>query len=196
MRYRADITAGSLKVAESRIIADMLLRGIDEEAWREAIVKRNILQVRNIATAIRIARLIHARLALVKADLWKFIRDDSNIVATQAVFAAAIKHSALLGDFLDLVVREQYRLFNKTLPKSLWDGYLEGCRSRDGEMPLWTESTRERLRSTVFQTLSQAGYLESTKTLILQPVHISAQVISYLQDHNEEYVLRCIQVSP
>lgn len=196
MRYRADITAGSLKVAESRIIADMLLRGIDEEAWREAIVQRNILQVRNIATAIRIARLIRARLALVEADLWKFIRDDSNIVATHAVLSAAIKHSALLGDFLDLVVREQFRLFNKALSKSLWDDYLEGCRSRDGEMPLWTESTRERLRSTVFQTLSQAGYLESTKTLILQPVHISAQVISYLQDHNEEYVLRCLQVSP
>ena len=31
MRYRADITAGSLKVPESRIIADMLLRGIGEE---------------------------------------------------------------------------------------------------------------------------------------------------------------------
>ena len=58
MRYRADITAGSLKVAESRIIADMLLRGIGEQAWREAIIKQNILQARNPATAIRIARLV------------------------------------------------------------------------------------------------------------------------------------------
>jgi hypothetical protein len=57
MRYRADITVGSLKVPESRIIADMLLRGIGEHAWREDIVKQNVLQARNPATAIRIARL-------------------------------------------------------------------------------------------------------------------------------------------
>lgn len=31
VRYKADITAGTLKVPESRIIADLLLQGIDEE---------------------------------------------------------------------------------------------------------------------------------------------------------------------
>ena len=29
MRYKADITAGSLKVHESRIIADLMLRGVN-----------------------------------------------------------------------------------------------------------------------------------------------------------------------
>jgi len=129
-------------------------------------------------------------------ELWKLVRDGSNIVATHAVLAAAIKHSALLGDFLDLVVREQYRIFSKTLSKSLWENYLEGCRSRDPEMPVWNESTHKRLRSTIFQILSQAGYLENTRTLRLQPVHISPQVVRYLQDHEEGYVLRCIEVSP
>lgn len=196
MRYSADITAGSLKIAESRIIADMLLRGIREQAWREAIIKQNILQARNPATAIRIARLVRMRLELMNTELWKLVRDSSNIVATHALLAAAVKHSALLGDFLDLVVREQYRIFSKILSKSLWGNYLDNCRSRDPEMPLWNESTRRRLRSSVFQILSQAGYLESTRTLRLQPVHISPQVVHYLQNHEEGYVLRCIQVSP
>jgi len=30
MRYHADLTAGSLKVPESRVVADLLLRGVDE----------------------------------------------------------------------------------------------------------------------------------------------------------------------
>ena len=132
----------------------------------------------------------------MNTELWKLIRDGSNNVAIHALLAAAVKHSALLGDFLDLVVREQYRIFSKTLSKSLWENYLGSCRSRDPEMPLWNESTRRRLRSSVFQILSQAGYLESTRTLRLQPVHISPQVVRYLQDHEEGYVLRCIQVSP
>jgi hypothetical protein len=37
MRYHADITAGSLKVPESRIIADPLLRDCDQEAWSAAL---------------------------------------------------------------------------------------------------------------------------------------------------------------
>jgi len=35
MRYKADLTAGALKVAESRIIAGLLLRDVDDEGWHE-----------------------------------------------------------------------------------------------------------------------------------------------------------------
>jgi hypothetical protein len=116
-------------------------------------------------------------------------------VAVHAVLAAAVKHSPLLGDFLDLVVRDQFRLFNPKLSNAIWDDYLDGCRGRDAEMPLWHESTRRRLRSSGFETLAQAGYLADTKSLKLQPVHISRQVIDYLRDHDEAYVLRCLLVS-
>jgi len=130
------------------------------------------------------------------ADLWKLVRDGSSVVATQACLAAAIKHSPLLGDFLDLVVREQFRLFRPKLSKPLWEDYLTDCRGRDPEMPVWNDSTRRRLRSSVFQMLAQAGYLESTRTLKLQPVYIASEVLQYLQDHRETYELRCMQVSP
>ena len=124
------------------------------------------------------------------------MRDGTSTVASQALLAAAIKHSPLLGDFLDGVVREQYRLFHPTLSKQLWEDYLENCRSRDPDMPQWNDSTRRRLRSSVFQMLTQAGFLESTKTLKLQPVHLAPQVVQYLQERNEAYVLRCMQVCP
>lgn len=181
---------------ESRIIADLLLRGVDEEGWREAMIQQNVLQARNPATASRLTRLLRGRLALMDADLWRLVRDGTGTVASHAVLATAIKHSLLLGDFLDLVVREQYRLFRPFLSNALWEDYLNDCRGRDPDMPLWKESTRRRLRSSVFQALAQAGFLENTKTLKLQPVHIAPQVLRYLQDRNEEYVLRCIQVVP
>lgn len=55
MRYHADITAGSLKVPESRIIADLLLRDCDQEAWNVALYTNNLLQTRSPATAKRLA---------------------------------------------------------------------------------------------------------------------------------------------
>jgi hypothetical protein len=129
-------------------------------------------------------------------DLWKLVRDGSGKVAAHAILAAAVKHSTLLGDFLDLVVGEQYRLFSTTLTNKLWAEYLEGCRERDPDMPMWTETTSMRLRSSVFQILAQAGYIENTRSLRLQTVHIAEQVLRFLKANHEEYVLRCIQVAP
>ena len=196
MKYKADITAGSLKVPESRIIADLLLRGVDAQGWQETLIKQNVLQAHNPATATRLARLIRGRLQLMTVDLWRLVRDGTGIVATHAVLATAIKHSRLLGDFLDLVVREQYRLFSSTLSYRLWESFLDDCRGRDPDMPVWHESTRRRLRSAVFQTLAQAGYIADIRSLKLQVVYIATPVLRYLQDHNEQYVLRCLQVAP
>ncbi len=128
-------------------------------------------------------------------DLWRLVRDGNGDVATHATLAAAIKHSHLIGDFLDLVVREQIRLFSAKLSNAMWNDYLVDCRGRDPEMPEWNESTRNRLRSSVFQTLAQAGFIENTKTLKIQNVHIADQVLNYLKSRREDYVLRCIQVA-
>jgi len=196
MRYRADITAGSLKVPESRIIADLLLKGVNAKAWEEKILKDNILQTRTAATAVRLSRLIRKRLELMKPELWRLVWEGTGLIAVHAVLAAALKHSPLLGDFLDLVVREQYRLFSTALSNKLWEEYLNDCRGREPEMPVWNESTRNRLRSSVFQILAQAGYIENTRSKKLQTVHIASQVIRYLEKYNEHYVLRCIQVAP
>ena len=100
------------------------------------------------------------------------------------------------GDFIDLVVRDQYRTFKETLSRRLWADYIQDCRGRDPEMPQWNETTRRRLRSSVFQMLAQAGYIENTRSLKLQTVHIADQVLRYLKANQEEYVLSCIQVSP
>jgi hypothetical protein len=78
-------------------------------------------------------------------DLWKLVRDGKGSVATHAVFAAAVKHSPLLGDFLEIVVGDQYRLFSTALSNKLFADYLEGCLQRDPEMPQWNETTRKRL---------------------------------------------------
>jgi len=196
MRYGAEITAGALKLSESRVMAGLLLRGASAEEWRKAIYHDNLLLTRSPRTAKRLAVLIRGRLALVEAPLWQLIRDGSVKEATHACLAAAIKASPLVGDFLDLVVRDAYRTFKATLSLTLWTDYLADCRGRDPAMPLWNESTINRLRSSVFTILAEAGYIDHTKTRNLQVVHIVEPVLRYLEQHDERYVLRCLQVAP
>ncbi len=62
-------------------------------------------------------------------------------------------------------------------------------------MKPWSDLTVARVRSSVFQILAQAGYVESTKNLRLQTVFVADSVVKYLKNHEEDGVLRCIQIS-
>lgn len=193
--YTADLTGGSLKLAESRVIADLLLNRVSSEAWKDAIYTRNVLKARRPATAQRLGNLIRSRLETMGPELWKLVRDGNGTVAAHAALAAAVKHSCLLGDFLRFVVQDHFRLSREALSHRAWEQYLEGCHERDPHMPNWGEATARRLRSSVFQTLAQAGFIADTKSLRLQTVHIADDVLRYLAAEHEDYVLRCIQVS-
>ena len=196
VRYKADIANCSLKIPESRVIAGLLLNGMDDQQWHDAIVVRNVLQKRSPGTAIRQASLIRGRLVAMGRELWELVRDGSNPVATHAVLAAAIKHSALLGDFLDITVREAFRMFRPDLPRKLWIDFVEGCHDRDPFMPEWQESTINKLGDSVYRILQEVGYIGENPRYHLHPVRISAEVLAYLREHDEAHVLRCIQVSP
>jgi hypothetical protein len=194
-RYQANFTKASLLIPESRIVAGLLLKKIDEDQWHQAIVVDNVLQKRTQNTATTQANLIRNRLNTMGPELWALVREGGKSVATHAVFAATIKFSPLLGDFLDLVVREQFRRFENALRPPLWDNYLESCHERDPDMPSWSGSTRAKLRQNAIRMLAEAGYLHDTKALRLQRVQISPEVISYLKGHEETYVIKCIQAS-
>ena len=71
--------------------------------------------------------------------------------------------------------------------------------AKEGRKPTWVAQQvgySPHLRSSVFQILAQAGYVGNTRTLRLHSVHIASQMLDYLTDRHEHYVLRCIQVGP
>lgn len=194
-RYKADIAGGALKLQESRVVAGLLLDGVTDAEWKHAIEIDNVLQKRSPGTAKRQASLMRLRLEMMKPELWELVRDGSKIIATHALFAAAIKHSTLLGDFLDLMVRNQFRMFRQDLPRKLWLDFIEKCHDHEPNMPEWRDSTTNKLGDTVYQILAEVEYLMDNKKYILQPVRISSEVMTYLRDNEEDYVIRCIQVS-
>ena len=192
--YSADITAGSLKLRESRLIAGLLLDSVSDDDFRKEIVERNVLQARSPATAIRLARLIKSRLVGFDSELWRIVRDGEKALATQALLAAAMKHSALLCDFIDLCLRDEYRLLHTELSKSLWPPFLLGCAARDPAVSKWSESTRRRLRSSVFDILAQAGFLSDTRKRHLQHFVLLPELRSYLAARSDYKLLNCLQL--
>ena len=127
--YKANITAGALLVSESRKIADLMIREVSAEEWKKSVEDKNILQKLSVSSSKRVASFIRARLELMTPELWKMVRDGDAVLATQALFASAIKHCRILGDYLDFVVREQFKKLEDRLTPALWDEFVLSCKT-------------------------------------------------------------------
>lgn len=193
-RYTSSVANGALYLRESRLVAELLLHNVTAAEWKDAIYQENILQIKSPQFARKVGNLCRARLKLVSSELKQLVKDGSKEVATHACLAASIKHSFLLGDFLDLQLRELYCTGERELKNSTWEKYLDACYSRDPKMPSWGNSTLRALKSSVFKLLAQAGYVESTTDFTLNSVFISKEVLRQLEADDESYVFRCITV--
>ena len=195
MHYKANITAGALFVPESRKIADLMLEEVGPDEWKQVIEGQNILQRLSPASSIRIANFIRSRLRLMTPDLWELIKNGDSVTATQACLAAAIKHCRVLGDYLDIVVRGQFNKLEDRLTPRLWEDFLLGCRQRDPEMDEFPSTTAKKMRTNIHRILNEAGYLSGGRKWLLQRVDILPEIMRYLKDNDEEYILKCMQVT-
>lgn len=194
-KYNGEIVAGSLLKMESRKIARLLLDNANPDAWHQAIVIDNVLQKRSPATAKRQARLIKHRLSLMEPELWNLIVLGSSDVVVQALLAAAIKHSPLLGDFMDTVIRQHWRTFIKKLDNKDWKAFIETCVQIDPGIEKWTASTRAKLMQVIFRILAESKYVDNTKNLRLLPVSVIPEIRQYLLKNSEHRILHCMEVT-
>ena len=196
MRYRADITAGSLKVKESRVIADLLLRGVPPQGKKGGAVQRQCPAGPQPDDRAAAELLLRKRLATMDADLWKLVRDGS---VKWPLTPAWPRRQAQppLGRLprsrgpgaVPALQRERSRI-------TLWDDYIEDCRGRDPDMPMERVARSPGSGPRSSRSSPRPATSRAPGPCKLQTVHIAKQVLHYLEEHDEEYVLRCIQVGP
>jgi hypothetical protein len=193
-KYSANLVRAGLIIPETRIIAQLMLAGVSGQAWHTHIVIDNILQTKTRNTSLTYASLARCRLNTMTPELWTLVAEGSLAVATQAVTAATVKYSPLLGDFMRYVLTEEYRLGEKQLRPKLWPQYIEQCHAREPQMPVFSATTEQKLRQNAMRILCEAGYLSDTKARVLQQVHLEPELLHYLRTKEESYVLECLQV--
>jgi hypothetical protein len=192
--YNAEISAGSLLLNESREIARFLLRGGTNEDWYQALVVDNILQKKSPSTAKRMAKLIRNRLECTDAEHWQLVVDPDREVAVQALLVAAVKHSSLLKDFINQVVRGYFRTFKRQLTKGDWRVFMTQCENLDPVVSGWSESTQRKLGQVIFRILAESGYLDSARNKNISPIHVTSKIRQYLLEHDQDNILHCLEI--
>jgi len=194
--YKTDLAGVALKPHESRIIATWLLGGfgdVSDASWQKLIYADNAVQISGRSTLRRQSNLLRARLSLVSPELLSLIVEGSYRETIHACLAAAIKHSKLLGDFLDIVVRREYASGGRELDLYHWRTFLEACKLRDPNMGDWLPSSSTRIRTTVMSILHEADLVDRGKPVIIKPPVYEKAVIDILEQDGESWCLCCMR---
>ncbi len=190
--YPANFTKASLLIPESRTIAGLLLQNPTPAEWKQQVFDENVLQRRTRNSAETAANLIRSRLNTMDEKLWEFVHKGSKELATQAVLAATVKYSPLLGDYLREVYQRERKQFADQLRPTSWDQFIEDCHNRVPDLPVRSESTQAKLKQNAFRMLAEAGLIEDTKSMAIRRMLLAPQLKQYLVSRKEDYVLKCL----
>lgn len=193
--YQNDLTGGSLMVRESRVVAELLLKGVSDEEWLEAIQVENVLQKKSPASAKRNARTIRLRLEDLEPEFWKALRDGDDELATQVSFCAALERNPLLMEFMESVLQDAYATHSEALDYYQWTDFLSDCANKDPSIHDWKESSKKKMGQVVFCMLAEMGFLNNTRSFKLQTVRIRPEVKMLLDDHYKHRIKLCMEVS-
>lgn len=191
-RYNAEIVAGDLLPRETQIVAELWARGLSTKEISQRIRAENLLQKRTAATGVREGRLILNRLSFADPELISLILDTNRQIGIQASLVLAIEHNRLIGDFLQRVIRERWRVFETKLRPSDWEDFLDVCEQFNPEIRDWKPVTRAKVGQVVKRILVQAGYLEGKRDHRIIPAVLTPEIRRYLTKHEKDYILDCM----
>jgi len=193
--YNSEISRGSLMPLESRRVAKFLLTEPKKNEWTHAIEKENILQKDTPETARRQAKLIRKRLLTLDKAGWELISERENEVTNQLLFAAAIKDSKLLGDFMLNLYASRQRRMETSISPSNWEDFLTECAHYDPSVLEWNKYTKSKSFNSIINILVEAKYLDDAKTMKLTPQSLHPHVKRYLLERDENYIVECLERS-
>lgn len=191
--YDSDLIGGSLMVRESRIVAELMLSGVDDTAWKAAIMDENRLQKARPASAKRMARAIRKRLERLPPSIWQVLRDGDDQLATQVTFCAALARNLLLMEFLETVVADAFVIQSETLEPYQWDDFLADRSHRDPAITGWTASSRRKMGQVAFRMLCEVGLMSNNRNRKLRPLLLRSEVEELLEQHHLERLLCCLR---
>ncbi|MGM0783579.1 MAG: DUF1819 family protein [Pseudomonadota bacterium] len=190
--YDSDLIGGSLMVRESRIVAELLLAGVDDAAWKAAILDENRLQKARPATAKRMAQAIRKRLERLPPAFWQALHDGDDQLATQVAFCAALARNLLLVEFLETVVADAFVTQAERLEPYQWDDFLADRALRDPSISSWTEASRRKMGQVAFRMLTEVGLMGDTRNRKLRPLLVRAEVLNLLEQHDLMRIQDCL----
>ena len=176
--YRLSFLVGGLFAEECRVAAQLHGELGDWVAVRRALNEGNLLHARTHATAVRIARELTQRMATLDDEETAHVATAPGPDHRHLMWVAFCRRYAFVGEFAQEVLRDGFLLGASALRSGDFERFWGAKALWHHELDEVKQSTRSRLRVSLFLAMRQAELLDDDG-LILPPL-LSGEVSSFL----------------
>jgi len=178
--YVGDLIGGSLLIAETRIIAETLLKQLPEDEWCALVIDQNILQKKSVKTSSRYVRVIRTRIEGLGKDFMSALVTSTDRAYIQLLLVAVMINSPIVEDFMRLSLAEAKRTYKPNLPRNAWQDFYETQSLKYPDLNNYSESTIKKLGTNVIKILVLSGYLSDARKREIYPVYLMPEVKEWL----------------
>lgn len=187
--YRT-ITREQFLFHEMRIVARLIKEGKSDEQIIQEVAENNLFQyptermIKNI-TQVCLNRFNKAN----SQELIDIVANDSADAAKQACLFLMMNYYRLVWEFMITVIGEKHRTKDTSFTKMDMNSFFTRLQEQNDTVASWSDSTISKCKQVLKKTLVENGYLDNSRSEVLNPVLLDFRVKEAIEDSNNKEAL-------
>lgn len=187
--YRT-ITREQFLFHEMRIVARLIKEEKSDEQIIQEVTDNNLFQyptermIKNI-TQVCLNRFNKAN----SQDLIDIVANDSADAAKQACLFLMMNYYRLVWEFMITVIGEKYRTKDTSFTKVDINSFFTRLQEQNDTVASWSDATISKCKQVLKKTLVENGYLDNSRSEVLNPVLLDLRVKEAIEDTNNKEAL-------
>lgn len=187
--YRT-ITREQFLFHEMRIVARLIKEGKSDEQIIQKVTDNNLFQyptermIKNI-TQVCLNRFNKAN----SQELIDIVANDSADAAKQACLFLMMNYYRLVWEFMITVIGEKYRTKDTSFTKMDLNSFFTRLQEQNDVVASWSDATIGKCKQVLKKTLVENGYLDNSRSEVLNPVLLDFRVKEAIEDSNNKEAL-------
>lgn len=189
-KYIASLTREPFLFYEMRVVAKLIVDGLNDKEIIERISKENLFQYPTEKSIKRMVICCIKRLKEMNDEtLVTAVATQSSDVAKQICLYALMKQSRLVSEFMMTVIGEKYRLKDSSFGKMDLNIFFLRLQEQNDAVSTWSDSTIAKLKQILTKILVENKYLDDIRSERLNPVWLQPILENAIKSNNEMAIL-------
>ena len=189
MPYRT-ITREQFLFNEMRIVARLLNEGKSGNQIIQEVATNNLFQYPTERMIKNIAQVCLNRFNKASSqELVDIVANDSAEAAKQACLFLMMNYYRLVWEFMITVIGEKYRTMDNSFTKMDMNSFFTRLQEQNDTVASWSNSTITKCKQVLKKTLVENGYLNNSKSEVLNPVLLDFRVKEAIEKINNREAL-------
>lgn len=187
--YRT-ITREQFLFHEMRIVARLIKEGKSDEQIIQEVTDNNLFQYPTERMIKNITQVCLNRFNKANSHEWiDIVANDSADTAKQACLFLMMNYYRLVWEFMITVIGEKYRTKDTSFTKMDLNSFFTRLQEQNDVVASWSDATIGKCKQVLKKTLVENGYLDNSRSEVLNPVLLDFRVKEAIEDSNNKEAL-------